>query len=135
MVWPAIAAGAAVVGVGASIFGQKKAAKDAEKALEKQAQFTFFTRMEEIRRAQLEQKQVLGENKARIYASNILFSGSAKESLMDVQQQFAQDISWRRKAANLEQEAIKSGAPSTSTGPLIAKGVADIASIVAAYNK
>ena len=132
MVWPAIAAGAAVVGAGAEYFGKKKANKAMEKAAKRQAAMAYATRTEEMRRVGRQQRRTLGENMARIGASNVQFSGSPMAALRDMQSEFAADMAWRTKARQMEYEAIKAGGKYDMTGDAIG-GIADIAGIAAKF--
>ncbi len=135
MVAAAIAAGAAVVGVAASIFGASKSAKAAKKAAKAQSIFTYETRMEEIRRAKFDQANTLGYNKAAIGASNIQFGGSAMRNLNSMRDEFSRDIAWRERSASLERTATRSGGQGASIGPQLVKAGAEIAGIIANYNK
>jgi hypothetical protein len=136
MISPAtIAAGASIVGTISSIWGGNKAAKAQKEAAKAQSMFTYETRQEEIRRAKLEQNQVLGYNKAAIGASNILFDGSAMKHLNAMRSEFAKDIAWRERAALLEQTAIRKGGQGAGIGPMLVKGAAEIAETVANYNR
>ena len=112
MAWPAIAA--AAVSIGSSLLGSgsaMSAASDERDAIRAQAKLTYQQRVEEIRRSKIEQQKVLGYNRAAVGASNLQMSGSPQRSINKLQEQFAQDIKWREKAAVKERKAIRSGAP------------------------
>ena len=134
MSWAAAAAGISIAstlfGVGAGL----KAEKDAKKAVQRQADLTYQTRLEEMRRTGRDQEQVIGYNRAAIGASNIQFSGSAAQYLKGIQSEFARDLAWQRNAAAKEREAILAGAPgSSSSFANIASGVSSISNTIMNY--
>ena len=108
------ATAAAAIQIGSSVLGGiagSSAQKKAKRAAKKQAELTYRTRMEELRRRADEQEGILGYNRAAIGASNILFSGSAQRAYEDTETQFARERFWMRDAAKLERAAIRDGAP------------------------
>lgn len=128
----------AAVAIGSSIasgisgINANKAAKEAAK---NQAKMTYMTRMEEIRRAKYEQALAIGSNRAKIGASNIQFSGSAKKILDQTRSLFSQDIAWRRVAAEKEREAILSGAPGSNVLGQSLQAGSSIINTLINYNK
>lgn len=102
-----VSIGSAIAGAGASASANSRA----RGAARTQANLTFEQRQEEIRRARLEQAQTIGYNRAAIGASNILFSGSSQRVLQNMQSEFARDIAWRNRSAELERNSIIKGGP------------------------
>lgn len=133
---PAVMAGISIASSVAGMAGGLGAQKDAQKAAENQAKLTMFTRNEEIRRQQVKNRQQIGSNKAKVAASNIQMSGSAKRALDETKAEMARDISWRRFSSAKEQESIKAGAPGSSAAlATIAGGIGQIANTGMNYYK
>lgn len=128
----ALSIGSSLLGIGSSVLGMKSerdANKRAREAARAQANLTYQTRQEEMRRTRREADQVVGFNRAAIGASNLLFSGSSRNVLRDVQDEFNRDLDWRRRAAEKEKRAIAMGAPGSSADmAALGRGFAGIAS-------
>lgn len=134
--WAAAAAGASIAStIGGTIAGMQ-ANKDAKKAIQQQAAFTYDTRMEQVRRDRLQQNQIVGENVARVGASNILMSGSAKQHLDMVRSEFARDLAWQRLSAAKEREATLAGTPGKSANiASLLGGASSIAGTLMNYHR
>jgi hypothetical protein len=118
----AIGAGAAVVGVGSSIFGGVKANERAQIAAERQAELKSAQRAEEIRRLQRAVNQRAAAGKASAYASGVQIGGTTERYMSALDVEGAREVSFARKAAHLERRAIEAGAAGAGDA-LIASGV------------
>lgn len=136
MAWQAVAA---AVSIGASLLGGASAAKSnrqAREAARLQSNLMYEQRQEEIRRTILEQNQLIGRNRAAIGASNITFQGSSQQVLRGIQAEFAKDIDWRRRAADMERTAIRKGAPGAAANwSTLATTVASIGNTLINYKR
>jgi len=135
----ALATIAAGISIGSSILGMASglsANSDARDAAKKQARLTYFQRQNEIRQIQKRQDQVVGSNVAKVYASNLQMNGSSRDFVKQVQNDFSQELAFRRTAANLEKDAIRSNAPGMGANiGTIASGIAGIGSSLVNYNR
>jgi hypothetical protein len=122
MAW--YATGVATVSALGGAFGQISGNEAAREAAQEQADMTYAQRMEEVRRAKIEQARTLGGNVAAVGASNVQFSGSAQDSIDSMRASFARDISWRNLSAEKEKQAIQSGGPGSSADFAAAAGAA-----------
>jgi hypothetical protein len=129
---PAIAAGVAIGSAVLGTIGGISANKKAEKAAERQAKFTYKTRMEEISRLRGDARGVIGENRARAYASGLMETGTTKNFIDNVRADFARDISWRSGAAKLERRSIRKGGQISNVGT-IASGIGQIGGTLMNY--
>ena len=104
-----IGAGLSVASGIGSFFGSKKAAKQQERLLE--AQLSVFDVDAKYNKEQmfLEKELRLGESKAAIGASNILFSGSAKGFHSELQNVLNKEIAHQRMSDDLQRKVIKLG--------------------------
>ena len=104
-----VAAGAAALG-GAMDFRGSKKAKD---AAWKQADLTYETRMEQIRRVEKHQEQVMGRGKAVSAASGVRMTAEASTTqyLDSMQDEFSRQLQWARDATQKEHRAIRKGQP------------------------
>ncbi len=82
---------------------------EAQKLAEQQAKFIRMTEDENQRRLSLQLDTLLGTNKAKQYASNILASGSSKRYQEVFESTFRQDMAWQRFAARQREELVKAG--------------------------
>ena len=99
------------IGTAGSMFGTARRDRAVQKTANKQADLTYSTRLEEMRRAQLADTKTLGEARAGINASGIHMSGSPETFYNSMQNEMQRQMNWSRKAAEKERIAIKSGAP------------------------
>lgn len=131
----AIAAG---VSIGSSLLGMASglsANSDARDAAKKQSQLTYFQRQNEIRQIQKQQDQIVGGNVAKVFAGNLQMSGSPRNFVKQVQNDFSQELAFRRTAARLERDAIKSNAPGLGSDiGVVANGISNIGSSILGYN-
>ena len=88
-------------GLGAS----KKAKKITEANLEKH-DLTTFANMKQMQKSA---EQLLSENRGKIYASNILMSGSAKSHLRGLESELDKEMGWYKSQAAAERKVIKRG--------------------------
>jgi hypothetical protein len=86
-----------------------KGNEQARKAAERQAAFTFYQRQEERRQQRRQYDRVLGENRARVHASNLQMSGSSAAVIQEMEGEFLRDLNTRYNAALAERNAIKAG--------------------------
>lgn len=108
MAWPMVAA--AVVGAVSSIAGGLSAKGAAEDAGERQAESILMAEKENRRRRENELKRQLGTIDSRVYASNILMTGSAKRYRDDYKSQYRQEMAWDKAKANMDARAARKGA-------------------------
>ena len=129
-----MAAASAVVGV-VGVIGGLAGNRKAKRLAKARARSTYLTRMEEIRRERQNQEQILGANIAAVGASNLMFSGTPQRVLNKVRTDFAQDIEWRRTAADLERKGELAAAPGgAQDASVIAAGIGSIAQSFIGYN-
>lgn len=103
-----VAAGAAVAGGVAQIAGGFMAADAKEQAYKSQAKFTFFQRMEEMRRQQIEDANLYGEAVATSFASNIQSNrGTPNAYLRELQSQQKTQQAYARWSSFKEKELIE----------------------------
>lgn len=81
----------------------------AKKAARRQADLTFMQRRMEREQLQRTQSRIMGENRARVFASNLQMSGSPRDVVNDVQSEFLRDLNDRYNAALSERNAIRAG--------------------------
>jgi hypothetical protein len=130
---------AAAVSIGSSLLGLAGSSKSnsrAREAAKLQSNLTYEQRQEEIRRAILDQNQLLGRNRAAIGASNITFGGSSQQVLQGMQAEFAKDIAWRQRSADLEKTAIRKGGPGAGANwASAASAIGSIGNTLMNYNR
>lgn len=110
------AVGSSILSTGSSIFGALKGADAKKEAAKKQARFTFFQRMEDIRKMQREQAFVEGTAVAGAYASNIQMSGSARSYISDLRSEQQRQTAFARRAAKSEKRLIEKSGKSPGLG-------------------
>lgn len=100
--------------IGGSILGARAAQsanREAREAAFTQADLTYDTRMEEIRRMRLEQTYVESLTRARIAASGVEAGGTPALYENYLRSENVRQLDWARKSADQERKAIRQGAP------------------------
>jgi len=110
-----IAAGISIVGGLLSNKSSKKSAAKADKLAGEQAGLIEDETKENLRRMQLEADQVLGMTTARIGASNLMMSGSAKKYRSALEVQMAEDMDWVGRRGAAEAENVRKGGSQTAS--------------------
>lgn len=103
------ATGLSIGGSLLSGLGGLSANKQAKKAAQRQAEFTFAQRKMERRQSRREYDKIIGENRARSFASNLQPTGSTAAVMRDIEGEFLRDLSERYNAALAERTAIRAG--------------------------
>jgi hypothetical protein len=115
MVAPLVVAGGIMaVGAVSGFLGGKKAAKQAKKAGQMSANLKIMETNENLRRTQFAQTQVMGEARAKVFASNLQMKGSPQDYLRILQSEQRKELDWMKKAGTLEANAIKAGGQATA---------------------
>jgi len=108
MVW-VMAVVAAAKGINSLVQGNKQA-KAAKKAGRESAAIIREQTAEAVRRAERQQKYVMGETTAGIAASGIHMSGSAKSYRDSMYEEMERNIAWTQRAGDMQaQQALKQG--------------------------
>ena len=124
MAFDPVSAGLAAVSIGSSLLGGNAAEKAAEKAYKAQAKLTKGQRLEEIYQREKAARKEAGAARAAVGASNIQFSGSAKQYMEELDYANMRELAVARQAMQNEQKAILAGA-SGAGGPLFAQAAGD----------
>ena len=111
-----VGAGIAVAGIGTSLIGGSKAAKKAKKAAKATAALTLEVRNEEIRQKRAAARQELGLATAKVYASNLQFTGSSAKYVDALDTANMREIAYAERAAQLEYKSIRKGGSGAGAG-------------------
>jgi hypothetical protein len=113
----------AIAGVGASLLGglmgglsSRDAAKDARRLAEAQGRNVIEERDANLRRMEQQSEFELGTARMAAGASNILIdSGSPAAFRQQLADQWARDMQWERRRAEIEKNTILAGGAATSS--------------------
>ena len=92
-----------------SSIGDYRGRKKADKALRKQADLTYETRMEQMRRRETQMRQQYGGAKTDIGAAGVTGGGTPSDYMRSMRNEFSKELDWMKRAADMERDAIKSG--------------------------
>lgn len=113
----------AIAGAGASLLGglmgalsSRDAADDARRLAEEQARNVLEERDANLRRMDRERQFAVGTARFAAGAGNIqLNTGSARKFREELENQWAQDMQWERRRAEIEKNTILAGGAATAS--------------------